>query len=67
MSPIKQILIGSAVGIGLGMLIALFVPHYEYEDLHPDQDRVTKENTIVWKGIIGNQEVIITQKEIENY
>jgi hypothetical protein len=63
MSPIKQILLGSAIGIGIGLMIAMSLTWYEIVD--PSVPKL--ENTIVWEGKIGDQDVVLTQKQIENY
>lgn len=68
MSPIKQLLLGSAIGIGLGMLIALSVSWHEVIDPKPPASLVEQvSKTIVWEGMIRDQKVIIMQKDIERY
>lgn len=70
MSPLKQIFLGSAVGLVLGLIIAMPLKHYEIIDPPPSYETAKpskQKKIIVWSGTIGGQEIEITQKEIESY
>lgn len=65
MRPVKQFLLGSAIGIVLGLIFAISLPHYEITDPSVAFSK-GKKTIIVWEGKIGDQEVTITQKEIKS-
>lgn len=66
MHPIKQLFLGSAIGIALGLIIAISVPNCEMVD-PPSPAPSKQEKVTVWQGKIGDQEIVIIQKEIKNY